>query len=218
MASAHKYNIFQVYLYAMLYYFVVLSAEVHVPFSEETKRIARSKAHHRCVICQIEPFLDVHHIVPESEGGPDDLDNAAPLCAGCHDKYGNDPNKRKQIKEMREDWYRICEAKFKDPDVQLIVLDTGQIIDDIGKLKYSTPDNPQVNKEIQSHLMRIYTIAQNRFSVPGLNHDDIATMSGYVATASTAASAVPGQGFCRFCGNLVNHADKFCFHCGSALS
>jgi hypothetical protein len=30
------------------------------------------------------PFLEVHHIVPLSEGGPDTVDNAAALCPNCH--------------------------------------------------------------------------------------------------------------------------------------
>jgi len=31
-----------------------------------------------------EPFLEVHHIVPLSEGGPDVLSNTAALCPNCH--------------------------------------------------------------------------------------------------------------------------------------
>jgi 5-methylcytosine-specific restriction endonuclease McrA len=30
------------------------------------------------------PFLEIHHIVPLSEGGPDTVDNAAALCPNCH--------------------------------------------------------------------------------------------------------------------------------------
>jgi len=28
--------------------------------------------------------IEIHHIVPESEGGTDDIDNALPLCFDCH--------------------------------------------------------------------------------------------------------------------------------------
>ncbi len=31
-----------------------------------------------------EPFLEVHHIIPLAEGGPDDLSNTAALCPNCH--------------------------------------------------------------------------------------------------------------------------------------
>ena len=33
-----------------------------------------------------EPFLEIHHIVPLKEGGPDTVDNAAALCPNCHRK------------------------------------------------------------------------------------------------------------------------------------
>ena len=51
-----------------------------LPFSDSVKTRARKLAHYRCVICH-EPFVDVHHIVRESESGSNDLDNAAALCA-----------------------------------------------------------------------------------------------------------------------------------------
>ena len=77
-------------------------------FSERVKRLARKKSHFRCCICHKE-FVEVHHIVPQSEGGKDTLENAAPLCAGCHDLYGGNPEKRKRIREMRDRWWELIE-------------------------------------------------------------------------------------------------------------
>ncbi len=48
-----------------------------MPFSEKTKTEAKKKAHFRCVICY-DPFVQVPHIVPQAEGGSDEIDNAAP--------------------------------------------------------------------------------------------------------------------------------------------
>ena len=31
-----------------------------------------------------DPFLEVHHVVPIAEGGPDTIDNAVALCPNCH--------------------------------------------------------------------------------------------------------------------------------------
>lgn len=38
------------------------------------------------------PFLEVHHILPLSHGGPDDLENVAAVCPNCHRRlhYSND--------------------------------------------------------------------------------------------------------------------------------
>jgi 5-methylcytosine-specific restriction protein A len=52
-----------------------------------------SRAQGRCELCgspapfvdlNEEPFLEVHHIIPLSEGGTDDLKNTAALCPNCH--------------------------------------------------------------------------------------------------------------------------------------
>lgn len=39
-----------------------------------------------CAICQERHNLQVHHIVPTSEGGSDATSNAIPLCPNCHDQ------------------------------------------------------------------------------------------------------------------------------------
>jgi hypothetical protein len=39
---------------------------------------------HRCVKCSGKDHLTVHHRVPRSEGGKDDLANLETLCAKCH--------------------------------------------------------------------------------------------------------------------------------------
>ena len=88
-------------------------------FSEKIKEEVKKKAGFRCVICQ-EPFVEIHHIVPKKEGGEDTIENAAPLCSRCHDLYGDNPTKRKQIRQMRDYWYEIMEkrntGKYNDDD------------------------------------------------------------------------------------------------------
>ncbi|MDA8632146.1 HNH endonuclease [Verrucomicrobiales bacterium] len=44
------------------------------------------------------PFLEVHHIVPLSEEGPDTVDNAAALCPNCHRAchYGSEAAKHRE--------------------------------------------------------------------------------------------------------------------------
>lgn len=82
-------------------------------FSEKVKEEARRKSGFRCVICQ-EPFVEVHHIIPQSEGGEDTIENAAPLCSRCHDLYGDNPAKRKQIRQMRDYWFEVMEKRNKE--------------------------------------------------------------------------------------------------------
>lgn len=80
-------------------------------FSEELKVRIRKNAHHACCLCK-SLGVEIHHIVPEKDGGPDTEDNAAPLCPSCHETYGGNPEKRKFLREARDFWYEICEKRF----------------------------------------------------------------------------------------------------------
>ncbi len=84
-------------------------------FPEAVKLEAKRRAHYQCVICRRSVFLHVHHITPQEEGGPGDLDNAAPLCVECHDLHGGDPGKQKWIREARDFWWEHCAAQAANP-------------------------------------------------------------------------------------------------------
>lgn len=78
-------------------------------FSEKLKKEVRMKSDVRCAVCH-KPFVEIHHIVPQADGGDDTFLNAVALCAYCHDIYGANPSKRIQLRELRDSWYKIVEA------------------------------------------------------------------------------------------------------------
>lgn len=82
-------------------------------FSEKIKPLAKQKSAFRCCLCH-KPFVEIHHIAPQAEGGADTLDNAAPLCSSCHDLYGGNPEKRKAIRQMRDYWWDVIEKRRKN--------------------------------------------------------------------------------------------------------
>ena len=83
-------------------------------FSEALKVELRARARHKCCLCESH-FVEIHHIVPQAEGGSDEEENAAPLCGGCHARYGNNPDHRKQIREARDQHYlRSANPEFSD--------------------------------------------------------------------------------------------------------
>jgi hypothetical protein len=85
-------------------------------FSEALKAKVRKRGHLACCLCKA-MGVEVHHIVPLEENGPDTEDNAAPLCPSCHETYGANAQKRKFIREARELWYGICAKRFAtDPE------------------------------------------------------------------------------------------------------
>lgn len=81
-------------------------------FSESLKVKIRKRASFSCCFCHKKSYLEIHHIIPQAEGGKDTEDNAAPLCPSCHATHGANPQMRKQIREMRDDWYEIV-AEFR---------------------------------------------------------------------------------------------------------
>lgn len=79
-------------------------------FAKSLKLKVRKQAHFRCCICR-SIGVEVHHIVPQEEAGPDTEENAAPLCPSCHEIYGANPIKRKFIREARDFWYELCASQ-----------------------------------------------------------------------------------------------------------
>ena len=78
-----------------------------MPFSESLKKKIRKQSQGHCCICKNFP-VEIHHIIPQAEGGSDNEDNAAPLCPNCHTTHGDNPKMRKQIRERRDDWLEHC--------------------------------------------------------------------------------------------------------------
>jgi hypothetical protein len=60
--------------------------------------------------------METDHIVPKEEGGPDDIDNAIPVCFECHAEiHGyNDKHPRgrkflpEELRRHKEQWLEIC--------------------------------------------------------------------------------------------------------------
>jgi len=85
-------------------------------FNEQQKLVVKQRANFRCCLCP-NLYVEVHHIIPEAEGGPNSEDNAAPLCPYCHETFGSNPTKRNYIKQARDSWYEICEKRYvSDPE------------------------------------------------------------------------------------------------------
>jgi len=103
-----------------------------MPFSEAVKLQVKKMAAFQCCRCR-ETGIDIHHIIPQALGGSDDIDNAAPLCQNCHDRYGANPEKRKEIRQMRDWWYEIVTEKYHGEQSRF-----EQLNETLVKLQHST--------------------------------------------------------------------------------
>ena len=84
------------------------------------KLAVRKKTHYRCCYCEKKTSLEIHHIIPQAEDGPDTEDNAAPLCPTCHDMLGDNTKKRKHLREVRDHWYKLCVLKESGLDSEAV--------------------------------------------------------------------------------------------------
>lgn len=57
-------------------------------FTNELKKEVRQMQNNRCAYCgQGTKRLQIHHIVPQSRGGSDKMENAIGLCNECHEHF-----------------------------------------------------------------------------------------------------------------------------------
>lgn len=61
--------------------------------------------------------LHVHHIVPQEEGGSDEIENAAALCPNCHHDYGHDPSVGNALKDRRDAEWERTRRQEQHPDL-----------------------------------------------------------------------------------------------------
>jgi len=90
---------------------------MRVPFTRDVREEALVLAARHCCVCHRYRgvHIEVHHIKPEEEGGPSDLDNAIVLCFDCHSEAGHyNPRhprgtkfSRPELKKHRDRWHEI---------------------------------------------------------------------------------------------------------------
>ena len=105
--------------------------------AEEVQRLL-AECHRRCCICHrfCGVKMELDHIKPRSEGGPDEIENAIPVCFECHAEIHlyNDKHPRgrkfrsEELNSHKTQWLRVCQEQ---PGV---LVDT-QRVSDVGPLQ-----------------------------------------------------------------------------------
>lgn len=172
-------------------------------FSEEIKIKALVACGRRCCICHkfCGNNMEVHHILPQAQGGKDTFENAIPLCFDCHanvEHYnpkhpkGNKFTEKELIKH-RDNWYhqiiegvvtqnkidelepgQIFKTKDSDPPVLVRVFTGKQLLDQIGEPKglHFDYDEPE-NEELKDVLLSFSGMIQDSLDIlPDLNLPD----------------------------------------------
>lgn len=196
-----------------------------MPFPEKIKLEVKKKAAFRCCRCQA-IGVEVHHIIPEHEGGTDDAANAAPLCAKCHSDFGDNEQKHKEIREMRDWWYEKAESMFKSaPDYAPILQGIDSAVLEIQQHHTTSMDNLKaalsefVKKDFEYSMKRIdsitpVTVQTDSSSIVSSSPILIAVSVHERAVATDSYTATVSRP-CVKCGNqfVVKENEKECPQC-----
>jgi HNH endonuclease len=138
-----------------------------MPFNERLKLRIKRKANFTCCWCREQRNrVDIHHIIPKSEEGPDTEDNAAPLCGSCHDLYGNNRDHRKEIRDRRDHWYELCadvSVLHKGNAIACSVLQSEPILSQVATLA------GKLTEALSSGSLRGYSDSEARQMLSDLN-------------------------------------------------
>ena len=181
-----------------------------MPFPESVKLDAKRGANFRCVVCH-EPWVEVHHIIPEAEGGSNTLENAAPLCASCHHRFGDNPALRKQLREMRDSWWARCRQSATEPAIFRL----SEKFDDL-RTEYLSgqADNTKALRELKALFTENLRSTESAIDSAATIGEVLAVSSAY----STGLSATgPGQQICPRCGTPAPGDALVCPSCRLVL-
>jgi 5-methylcytosine-specific restriction endonuclease McrA len=97
-----------------------------MPFSPTVREEVLIRSRRSCCVCRAFAGrdVDVHHIVPQAEGGSDEIDNAIALCDRCHGEAGHYNQQhplgikysRSELRSHRDQWWSFVE---RNPAVAL---------------------------------------------------------------------------------------------------
>ena len=89
-----------------------------MPFPNSVKEEALVRSRRCCCVCHefAGLYTNVHHIVPESNDGSNDLENSIVLCLRCHGEAGHynvqhpigDKYSPKELGRHRDEWWEWC--------------------------------------------------------------------------------------------------------------
>ncbi len=169
-----------------------------MPFSEKLKEKVKRRAHFKCCLCHERWATVVHHIIREEEDGPDTEDNAAPLCATCHDLYGDNPQKRKYIKQSRDFWYDLCDRR-SPPDSEMI----NEVVEKFRAFVATKED-------LQGLVSYFDNKIQNIMSQPLSTKEQILRISDATNAFSVATTSVNITSFAPWNSDVTKHTCEKC--------
>ena len=178
-------------------------------FSQQLIDQVKEKSAFRCCRCQ-SIGIEIHHILPQKDHGPDTFENAAPLCPNCHSYFGDNPIKRKEITQMRDWWYKIAEKRYSSGDMNY------QLLNDINnKVEALTKNQDKALIDLKETLKKaaFEVIDQMTAGTASSTATGIANAATFSPSASASPSFPPDED-CSYCPSGLVKFGELCPSCG----
>jgi hypothetical protein len=185
-----------------------------VPFGEGLKLKIRRRAAFRCCRCH-EIGVEVHHILPQADGGPDTEDNAAPLCPNCHTWFGANPEKRKEIRQMRDWWYDVCDSKYGSD-----VSHTDERLDELlAEMRRNRSNEDARGRVIEEMSKTLRELIETSMPDKRDSDEEVVAKVNEIVTATRLGPGTYANVHCTQCNSFIGlliGSDK-CPNCGAAI-
>lgn len=165
-------------------------------FSEKIKLEVKEKAAFRCCRCHNNIGVDVHHIIPKKDGGTNDFENAAPLCQNCHDQFCDNPSKRKNIRQMRDWWYKKVKEIYSKQDLNQF----SEINLKLEQIQDGQYDQQKGINELKEMLTNILVK-----TIDGISPSTASSTASSIVNSAMAVKIGPGVYSNFFCPNCNTH-------------
>lgn len=132
-------------------------------FNEELKIRVKDRDGWRCVICEGETSLHVHHKIPREKGGPHHPDNLVTLCASCHSAVETADVKsafHKCLANYKKNKFRQMRPKGLSIDKNLLKDEVEKSLDHI-LLQLNQKDEHELMEEVIGVMDRLDVLFYN---------------------------------------------------------
>lgn len=170
----------------------------------------------QCCRCQA-ISVEVHHIDPQHDSGSDVIDNAAPLCPNCHSWFGDNPLKKKEIRQMRDNWYEVVERMYSGQASSLVPLveKISQGLEDVKRVQSTDVTEIKIMlKEVSNRAIDSMTLG-----TANLTASNVVMASGASLSNVNLEDLTPVIS-CPECYGLVaigRYASNVCPSCGASV-
>jgi hypothetical protein len=175
-----------------------------MPFSPSVKSKALIAAAGHCCVChRFEAgHVEVHHILPQAEGGPDTLENAIALCFDCHTWAGHYNGKHPKGSRYAPDMLRAAKTSW----YKLVAAGPIALVDAQVQVRYLISRDHSVSIRLLEGDLALSPIKDSMLAGNEIGKFCLRTLG----LRQHGSRAVPGDSYPTIADYLAKHSDAKC--------